>query len=102
MSPRKPPERPAEKSPPGPTPERPGTYVLEAQVTDEQGRASLASRRVYVAGPDEAPDRDPPGAPITITPVRARWTVGETAELAFESPFENAQALITIEREGVL
>lgn len=84
------------------TPTRPGTYVLEAEVQDEAGRTSMASRRLYVAGPDEAPDRDPPGAPVTVTPVRARWTVGETAELAFESPFETAEALITVEREGVL
>lgn len=84
------------------TPTRPGTYVLEAEVEDEAGRKSLASRRLYVAGPDEQPDRDPPGAPITVTPVRAGWTVGEQAELAFESPFETAEALITVEREGVL
>ncbi|MCZ7679505.1 MAG: hypothetical protein M5U28_12370 [Sandaracinaceae bacterium] len=67
-----------------------------------EGRAHLASRRVYVAGPDEQPDRDPPGAPVAVTPTRARWTVGETAELAFESPFERAEALVTVEREGVL
>lgn len=84
------------------TPSRPGTYVLEAEVRGEDGRAHLASRRVYVAGPDEQPDRDPPGAPIAVTPTRARWTVGETAELAFESPFERAEALVTVEREGVL
>lgn len=84
------------------TPRRPGTYVLEVEARDEEGRTSMASRRLYVAGPDEAPDRDPPGAPVTVTPVRARWTVGEIAELAFESPFETAEALITVEREGVL
>ncbi len=83
-------------------PSRPGTYVLEASVEDEAGKTSHASRRIYVAGPDEQPDRDPPGAPIAVTPVRARWTVGERAELAFESPFESAEALITVEREGVL
>ncbi len=84
------------------TPPRSGTYVLEVEARDAAGRVSQASRRVYVAGPDEQPDRDPPGAPITVTPVRGRWTVGETAELAFESPFERAEALITVEREGVI
>ncbi|MCB9597613.1 MAG: hypothetical protein H6719_33150 [Sandaracinaceae bacterium] len=83
-------------------PTRPGTYRLEVQTTDAAGRRSVASRRVYVAGPDEHPDRDPPGAPIAVTPVRRAWTVGETAELAFESPFEHAEALITVEREGVM
>jgi len=84
------------------TPSRPGTYRLEVRTRDDEGRESVASRRVYVAGPDEHPDRDPPGAPIAVTPTRRAWTVGETAELAFESPFESAQALITVEREGVL
>ncbi len=83
-------------------PGRAGPYLLEVEVQDPAGRVSRASRRVYVAGSDEQPDRDPPGAPITVTPVRRAWTVGETAELAFESPFEAAEALITVEREGVL
>lgn len=83
-------------------PTRPGTYVIEVRARDEAGRESVASRRVYVAGPNEQPDRDPPGAPIAVTPVRRSWTVGETAELAFESPFEEAEALITVEREGVM
>ena len=84
------------------TPNRPGTYVLEAEVKDESGRTSRASRRLYVAGPDEAPDRDPPGAPIALTPVRRKLSVGETANLAFESPFESGRALISVEQGGLL
>ena len=84
------------------TPTRSGTYVVEVSVRDQAGRTSVASRRVYVAGPDEHPDRDPPGAPIEVTPVRANLAVGEMAEIAFESPFESAEALITVEREGTM
>lgn len=84
------------------TPPRSGTYRLEVTTRDGAGRESTASRRVYVAGPDEHPDRDPPGAPIEVTPTRRDWNVGETAELAFESPWERAEALITVEREGVM
>lgn len=84
------------------TPERPGTYVMEAEVVDAQGRRSLSQRRLYVAGPDEAPDRDPPGAPIAVTPTRASYSVGEDAELAFESPWDDALALISIEQDGVV
>jgi uncharacterized protein YfaS (alpha-2-macroglobulin family) len=81
---------------------RPGTYVLEASTRDEAGRTSIASERVYVAGPDEHPDRDPPGTAIALTPSKSTWSVGETADVAFESPFEDAEALIEVEREGVL
>lgn len=84
------------------TPDRPGTYVMEAEVVDTQGRRSLAQRRLYVAGPDEAPDRDPPGAPIAVTPTRRSYSVGEEAELAFESPWDDALALISIEQNGVV
>lgn len=84
------------------TPAEPGTYLLEVTYEDEQGRQSTASRRVYVAGPDEHPDRDPPGAPIEVTPTQRRWQVGDTAELAFEAPWGGGQALITVEREGVI
>jgi uncharacterized protein YfaS (alpha-2-macroglobulin family) len=81
---------------------RPGTYVLEVSARDEAGRTSIASERVYVAGPDEHPDRDPPGTAIALTPSKSTWTVGETADVAFESPFDDAEALLEVEREGVI
>jgi alpha-2-macroglobulin len=82
--------------------ERPGTYLLEVETQDEAGRWSVASQRVYVAGPDEQPDRDPPGTAITLSPKKATYAVGEQAEVAFESPFPEAEALIVVERDAVL
>ncbi|AKF07658.1 alpha-2-macroglobulin family protein [Sandaracinus amylolyticus] len=84
------------------TPARAGTYVLEVEGRDEAGRTTLAQTRVYVAGPDEHPDRDPPGAPIALTPAREEWSVGEEAELAFESPWEGAEALIAVHHGSLL
>jgi uncharacterized protein YfaS (alpha-2-macroglobulin family) len=84
------------------TADRPGTYVLEATTKDDRGRTSTASQRVYVAGPDEHPDRDPPGTALTLTPARGTLEVGETAEVAFESPFPEAEALLVVEREGAI
>lgn len=83
-------------------PERAGTYVIEATVVDDEGRRALASRRLYVAGPDEAPDRDPAGTRIALTPKRPRYRVGETAELAIESPWPEAEVLVSVERDGVI
>jgi hypothetical protein len=82
------------------TPTRPGTYVLEAETTDAHGRRSIASRRLYVAGPGEHPDRDPPGAPVQVTPSRRDWFVGERARIAFECPWPEAEALVSVLREG--
>ncbi|UJR79747.1 alpha-2-macroglobulin family protein [Sandaracinus amylolyticus] len=84
------------------TPARAGTYVLEVEGRDEAGRTTLAQTRVYVAGPDEHPDRDPPGAPIALTPAREEWSVGDEAELAFESPWEGAEALIAVHHGSLL
>ncbi len=84
------------------TPDRPGTYVLEAVTVDERGRRSVASRRLYVAGPGEHPDRDPPGAPIQVTPSRTNWFVGERFRIAFECPWPEAEALVSVVREGVI
>ena len=84
------------------TPDRRGTYLLEATTRDARGRTSTASQRVYVAGPDEHPDRDLPGTALSLTPVQRFLTAGETAEIAFESPFPDAEALLVVEREGAI
>ncbi len=83
-------------------PEGPGSYLVEARSEDEAHRVTLASTRTYVAGPGDQPERDPPGAPITLTPLRADWYVGERARIAFECPWPEAQALITVVRGRVL
>ncbi|MDP3279174.1 MAG: MG2 domain-containing protein [Deltaproteobacteria bacterium] len=84
------------------TPDRPGTYRLEATLTDQAGNVSIASHRVYVAAPGEHADRDAPGAPITVSPSQRSYGVGERARVAFESPWADAQALVTVAREGVV
>jgi uncharacterized protein YfaS (alpha-2-macroglobulin family) len=82
-------------------PARGGTYVLEAEVTDEAGRRTLSAVRTYVAAADEVPDRDPPGTAITLTSREREYAVGQTAGIAFESPFEQARALVTVDVGGV-
>lgn len=82
--------------------DRAGTYVIEAVTRDERGRTAVASQRVYVAGANEQPDRDAPGTALSLTPAKRSYEVGETAEIAFESPFPDAEALFTVERDGVI
>ncbi|MCA9535499.1 MAG: hypothetical protein KC593_17520, partial [Myxococcales bacterium] len=82
-------------------PARGGTYVLEAEVTDEAGRRTLSAVRTYVAAADEVPDRDPPGTAITLTAREREYAVGQSADIAFESPYERARALVTVDVGGV-
>lgn len=79
-----------------------GVYRLEAKFVDANGRESIASQRTYVAAPGEHPDRDAPGAPIAVTPSARSYAVGETARIAFESPWADAEALVVVAREGSL
>lgn len=84
------------------TTDRAGGYLLEVEARDAHGRSSIASRLVYVAGPDGAPDRDPVGAPIALTPARDHYRVGEEAEIAFESPFAAAEVMVIVSTDRVL
>lgn len=79
-----------------------GVYRLEAKYVDANGRESIASQRTYVAAAGEHPDRDAPGAPITVTPSARSYSVGETARIAFESPWPDADALVVVARDGVM
>ena len=81
-------------------PTQPGAFIIAAEVRDARGRLSVATQRVYVAGPGHLPDRDPPGASVTLTPQRAQLRAGETARVAVECPWPEAEALVTVARGG--
>ncbi len=81
-------------------PTQPGAFIVAAEVRDARGRVSVATQRVYVAGPGHQPDRDPPGASVTLTPQRAQLRAGETARIAVECPWPEAEALVTVSRGG--
>lgn len=81
--------------------EQNGDIQLIAKVQDEQGRLARAGKSVWVWGDDawfgsENNDR------IDIIPNKSSYQPGEIAELTVRTPFANAQALVAIEREGVL
>lgn len=82
-------------------PTQPGAFIVAAEVRDARGRVSVATQRVYVAGPGQQPDRDPPGASVTLTPQRSQLRAGETARIAVECPWPEAEALVTVSRAGL-
>ncbi len=79
-------------------PTQPGAFLVAAEVRDARGRVSVATQRLYVAGPGHHPDRDPPGASITLTPQRTQLSAGETARIAVECPWPEGEALIAVGR----
>ncbi len=80
---------------------RPGVYRVRATVTDEWGRKSQTEASVYVYGGVET-DRNLRSETVTIVPDRKEYRVGDAAELLVMSPVAPAEALLTVERAGVV
>ena len=77
------------------------SVVLVARAEDEQGRVSMATDTLWLAGEDAwygGQDSDR----MDLVAERIRYEPGETARLRAEVPFRSATALVTVEREGVL
>lgn len=79
-----------------------GNLILVAHALDAEGHASHAHRDVWVAGDDDwwyaVGDHDR----MDLIPERKRYEPGETARLQVRMPFRTAQALVTVEREGIV
>jgi uncharacterized protein YfaS (alpha-2-macroglobulin family) len=79
-----------------------GNLILRARTEDEQGRAALTQRDVWVAGKQNAWFSVTDNDRIDLLPEKKRYEPGETARLQVRSPFREATALVTVEREGVI
>ena len=79
-----------------------GYYQVQARSQDLRGNEirtdtyAYATGRGYVAWQRDDDDR------IDLVPERTDYAPGETAKLLVKNPFEEATALITVEREGIL
>ena len=83
--------------------DRGGSYTVTVQAKDAQGREVQASQYFYAWSDAQSswwPMRD--DTTIQVIPDKTSYKPGEVARLMVQSPFEQAQALITIEREGIL
>jgi uncharacterized protein YfaS (alpha-2-macroglobulin family) len=84
------------------TPRAGGIYVISFTATDTAGRRVSTSFQRWAAGSDWVPWNDESQFKMDVIPDRARYTVGDTATVLFASPFTNAEAWITVEREGLI
>lgn len=84
-------------------PARPGNYRVTAEGRDSSGRLVQAEVTLWVAGPAAGVWREPPTGRMVLVPDRTAYHPGETARILVSSPFEGpVQALVSVEREGVL
>jgi uncharacterized protein YfaS (alpha-2-macroglobulin family) len=83
------------------TPAKPGLHVVEATVTDAKGRRQTTRTGFYVVGDGWASWSRDDTDRVEIVPDKELYDVGETARVLVKNPFPDAEALLTVEREGV-
>jgi len=79
-----------------------GDYKLAASVTDTKGRTQVTELSVFVTGPDFVLWDDNSDSSIDVIADRDQYHVGDVAHYLIKNPYPGAQALITVERYGVL
>ncbi|MDZ4862126.1 MAG: MG2 domain-containing protein [Gemmatimonadota bacterium] len=84
------------------TPPSGGTYELTFTAADEAGRLVSTSLSRWATGSDWVPWNDESQFKMDLIPDRSRYSVGDTATVLVASPFTDAEAWITIEREGLI
>jgi uncharacterized protein YfaS (alpha-2-macroglobulin family) len=83
-------------------PEKSGFYFLLASGTDNHDNSITTTTSFYVTGADYIPWERRDDDSIELVPDAGRYRPGETARVLVKSPYEEAKALLTIERESVL
>ena len=83
------------------SPAQPGLHLIDATVTDAAGRKQVTRSFTYVAGGAWVSWQQSDGATIELVADRKRYEPGETARVLIKSPWPEAEALITVEREGI-
>jgi uncharacterized protein YfaS (alpha-2-macroglobulin family) len=79
----------------------PGLYLLEALAKDSAGRDVLTSTTFYVSGDAVAEWDYRNQFQIDLVPDKLAYEAGETARILLKTPIAG-EALVTLEREGVL
>ena len=84
------------------TPPGGGSYTVHFTAVDRSGRAASTSIARWASGSDWVPWNDESQFKMDVIPDKSRYTVGDTATVLFASPFTNAEAWVTVEREGII
>ena len=84
------------------TPAQGGSYVIGFHATDGAGRAASTTFYRWATGAGWVPWGDETQFKMDVIPDRTRYDVGDTATVLFASPFTDAEAWVTVEREGII
>jgi len=75
-----------------------GVYVVEISAQDKLGRLQKVSADLFVAGDTPIAWEKPKAAVFETVLDKNRYDPGETAQLLLKSPFQDARALIVVEK----
>ncbi|OGR77408.1 MAG: hypothetical protein A2X32_04355 [Elusimicrobia bacterium GWC2_64_44] len=84
------------------TPSEGGYYIFSVAGRDEEGRDTATTFSFYVFGGGDAWWAREDSDIIELVSEKYDYKPGETARIMVKSPYDEAQALVTVEREGVL
>lgn len=84
------------------TPDEAGSYRITAMVLDSEKRLQQTRLYLYARGPQYVVWQQRPDLSLELSPEQAANAVGDTARYLVKNPYPGAQALITVERYGVL
>jgi uncharacterized protein YfaS (alpha-2-macroglobulin family) len=84
------------------TPDTAGSYRAIAKVADAKGRTQQTELRLWATGGDYVLWDDDNTNALEIIPQASDLKVGDTARYLVKNPYPGAQALVTVERYGVI
>ncbi|MBK9259635.1 MAG: Ig-like domain-containing protein [Polyangiaceae bacterium] len=85
------------------TPATSGYHIIHATAVDPRKNPVAASEPLYVfGGAGTAGFGDSDRLAIELVPDKQSYEIGQTARVLVKSPFASAEALVTIERAGIL
>jgi hypothetical protein len=79
-----------------------GTYRIEAEVSDAEGRRNRTQIQRWVSGGEAPPSRDLQQEEAVLIPDRKDYQPGDVAEILVQSPFTPAEGVLTLRRSGIL
>ncbi|MDY6855486.1 MAG: alpha-2-macroglobulin family protein [Thermodesulfobacteriota bacterium] len=83
-------------------PSDPGSYRITASIQDTKKRTHSTQLRTWVAGKGQVVWRQPNDNSLEIIPEQEEYHIGDTARYLIKNPFPGANALITVERYGIM
>jgi uncharacterized protein YfaS (alpha-2-macroglobulin family) len=83
-------------------PDKAGFYLIEAEGKDRRGNTIITKTYFYVIGTDYIPWERQDEDIVELIADSSNYKPGDVAKILVKSPYERANALITVEREFVL